>query len=1319
MDKERRERKGGKAPVAPRDNPHLFIGIEVSNGRRIPIYEIAQIFDTRKNEPEAQMIFAKKCIKKTLRQGNASADDILTLVPSEEVKDEIRIWCKGNNIKLKEEEETRETDYERARRLLSPDQDLIDKLGSHLKQVDLARLLAVRRYRDADEETRQTLVYGTYRLLGDVLGPRRRYHYGQEQVVTAINLPDLPVEIFTDEITRNILLESEMEAALPIFQKSREEGFKYLAERRQSVAEPILQQFVADIESQYREGFSLWVPGFRRKIPGSQKDIPDASEIIYSDYPAPHQQLYAYRFLHKPEAIGRTDLLVGDPRTMKTGAFIYAMKAAGTKTPLVVCPASLRDNWEREIREKHEESVEILKVESRKEFERLAAEGVSKKPDYVILSYSLLSEFGSLEFENLLPAFKAKVGYDALGSDEGHLAKEPKTACTRQLFALSRSLPENAPRIAMSATFVVNTVEDLDEPVRMLLPYKYPNPGDFTRAARNDPHFVSALLYGNRLITRWTKEAILGDKLPPVEGGGPREEPVPFSPFHQFIYDFVHNDDTIEDRLKRGMLRQVSLDPMLIRRHYNPRSLSRMILDLTAKKVQETDERKQEIIEEKIRALRERIELVNHLFTPAEAVSTLLEAHEKFVHWKLTENIDEVFDEDFLGKIGYGKLAAWAFLNLPHGMEDVVADAKTQFLTVDWTGLKGLYSSKYRRLKQILDKKIAAGDEKIIIFSGFYKTNVTTGVEDLENLEEGEEEGFLSLYDHLRSWYGDEAVLRMDGDITHKARRKELSAREKVRRSFRLIPPKRILLASSRCARLGQDLSIPRTQANAHFKRLVELWLDRPDTAADFIQGNGRGQGPGQEIPLEIIVFSSTNPEQPGTVRYGFIDHGIAQALEYKDLIARMAIDGIPLTEEQEAFVRNFTKHLRVVDLYPQTPRNYLRERFFLDIRGKGTKKNLKYLEKVGFEGLTNEDFFVTYYPQDDETSLSGHNAKAVAEIFKMYKEIVGRGSLRIASGGSGAGILQATLGEPLINLDMMMGILQFAKRRLGGHGEFIRADLAHLPITDGVIDAFDASMMMHWTDNSPLNGEEMSERALILQELNRVIRMNGLLTITVPSTYLTPEQCGRWLVGLEKYFGFRMMDGLPSGLLRATDYRPEPISWMLNLEKIGEPNLGFSLRDLRFDFEQVVSIVQPTNGRGGGNGTFSPPQPIPHSEFEIIHPGSGERDEIVYTQSTSLEDLEAEILREEEPKKEAEKAKLNPEELISQLGVEEYAFYRRLRRLGRSRWNLEQKDADEIAVEAVSEWYRTTTQRHDTGRILTELDIIMSEILEKRKIKI
>ena len=96
----------------------------------------------------------------------------------------------------------------------------------------------------------------------------------------------------------------------------------------------------------------------------------------------------------------------------------------------------------------------------------------------------------------------------------------------------------------------------------------------------------------------------------------------------------------------------------------------------------------------------------------------------------------------------------------------------------------------------------------------------------------------------------------------------------------------------------------------------------------------------------------------------------------------------------------------------------------------------------------------------------------------------------------------------------------------------------------------------------------------------------------------------------------------------------------------------------------------------------------------------------------SNLINIEEELLREQTEHHQGE------EEILSQLGVEEYGFYRRLRKLAKSRWDIAQSVADQLAAEVIYEWAKSGTQRHDMGRILTELDIIVEEILERKKQK-
>lgn len=1287
------------------------------DGRPLLLPTIAVIFKEQSADPKRQAKVAIGCIIRILKkEGTASADDIFALMTNEEAKDEIRVWCKGKNIKLKEEEtEDEESKYQRAKKILDRDKELIEKLEPHLQQIDLARILAVKKYREADEETRQSLICGTYRLLGDVLGPRR--HFKQDtQVITPLNLPDLPIEIFSDEIIRQILRESEREAVLPIFQRSAAAGFRYLAERRQSLTEPLLISFVEDLEEYFQKGLSDPEPGFRNKIAGSQKDLADPNEITYSDFPSPHQQLYGYRFKHKE--IGPQDLLIGAVRTGKSKGSLYAHAAAGARSTIIVCPPGLRYNWEREIREAFEDPVEVIQIESTKQLKHLARHRLPRKENIrrqVILGYSLLSRLNVLESPLLFRQLIRNLGLDSLTADEVHLAKESKAECTKQLYLLSRAFSKETPRIAMTATGVVNTVEDLDAPVRILRPYDYENPGDFTRSARNDPHLVSALLYGKQLMTRWTAEAILGYRLPNTEY---YTEPVPFSPFHQSVYELVYSDSTIEDTVKRGMLRQASLDPLLIRRHYHPDSLRKMINNLRRKQEAEKDERKRELIGERIKAYEERIAAVTGLSSRDQAMQDLAAAHDKFIEWQLTQQ-ETVFDEDFLIKLGYEKLALWAFFNLPHSVDDLVKMSTDQFLSVDWTGKQGVYSSKYRRLKEKLDKLMASGKAKIAIFTGFYTTGVTS---DLEDISEGDKQAFYSLHQFLCKWYGEDACLKIDGSVLIEAKKGEQSAREKVRRQWRLDPAKRIILLSSRSAQLGMDLTVPPTKENAVFEEVDIINLDQPDTAADKQQGHGRFQGPGQKIKNVVTEMLATNNEQPRNVRYGFIDYGIWQALEFKRLLSQMTLDAVPLTEEEEAFVKANLSSLTQIELYPTTPQAYLTQRFLVDIRGRGTQKNLEYLSRVGFEGLTNAEFFVTYYTQNEEMSLAGHNAKAVSTVIRKHQESLGRERFLIGSVGAGAGILQATLGQEIINIDIFFDILNFARHRLGNHGSFITGDGACLPIADESFDILDTSLALHWTSNDAIclkDGTVITERARFFRELNRVTKTGGRVVITLPWSYLTAAQFKRWSSCFAQFFGLELCEDVPSGLLKATDYRAEPISWIFNLQKVREPQLGFSVQDLRFDFEELVHIVSPKNGRGRRNGAVGIPQPILHSEFEIIQPDGSGSEEIVYrapvvtSDGPNLQKVEEELLSQRDKD---EKLHGSGEEILQKFGVEEYGFYRRMRRIAKSRWDLEAEKAEKLAVEAIVVWASSGSHRHNVGRILTELDIIMEDLYERDK---
>lgn len=1261
----------------------------------IPANSFAHLFNNR--PPEIQLELAHSCIKR-----NIDPNLVISWITHNEIKNTFKVWCLGIGIQLKEERDNDEEAENTLSNYLFDNDEVIKNLSPHLSQIDLARIYAVKRYRTANLQTRQTLVCGVYRLLSEYLGPRRYYHR-EIQDSKLLPLPDLPTEIFSDNIISEILFESERNALVSIFNKNVTDGFNYLEETKSNLSNQSQILFIDKLIAYFENVQNFSVTGFKKNIPGSQKDVPESQRVEDFEYPAFHQKEYAYRFINKKT--GKTDLLIGDTGTMKTGAAIYALEAAEAKSTLVVCPASLRLNWEREIQEKYEDHQQILKIESEAELRKLINTNNKIDPRYIILSYSLLSRLNPNDSHTLLNLLN-KFDIDSLVTDEVHLAKEPSAFCTQQLYNVSRQLPETASRIAMTATGIVNSVEDLDAPVRILFPYTYQNQGDFTRAARNEPYLVSALLHGEKIMTRWSIEGILGNELPETNF---RDEAVPLSPFHQSIYDYVYMDNTIESQVKRGMLRQVSLDPLLIRKYYHPDRINLMITKLQERQNLKQDDQEREIDNERIKSLQERQNNIKSLSNLEDAERDIKDAYQKFLELNFLQDTSECFDEDFLIKNGYDQLVLWSFFNLNKGMNEIIDKINDSHLKKDWQGKEEVYSSKYRRLNEILDELILTKKNKVIIYSGFYQSDVSSGIEDIEN---DNDLAFLSLYDHLRLWYGDQNVLKIDGSVSIEPKFGQLAEREKVRRAWRLEPSKKILLATIRSSRLGIDLTIPQTEENKDIKKTTIIFLDLPDTHADIDQGVGRVKRMGQKIPLDVIFLKTTNIAHPKTLRYGFIDHGMAESLEFKRLLSQMVLDGVPLTEEEEKFVKAHLSNLRI-ELYPFTPKKYLNEVFFRLVRGKSKKENQKFFNEIGFEGMTNADFFTTYYPLQDETSLPGHNAKVVSQVIKDYQKNSNKEKLVTASIGAGAGILQLNLGQPIINVDLLPEILQVAKSRLNNQGEYITGDASDLPIKSGSFDVTDVSFMLHWTSNRPIkykNNTFLSERALVLQEINRVTKNDGLATITLPSSYLTEQQFVEWKDTLEKYFGFSLIDNTPSGLVIATDYKREKISWMFNLKKIAEPSLGFSANSLKFDFEKTVEIIDKRQHKQNltDESIVLSQSSFQHVEFEIVQPESTKTQKLTYQYPISETDIE-QILSQDK------NSFSTGIEILTQLGIEEFGLFRRLSKEAKRRWELNTSQAETLALNVLSEWTNNGSQKYNVKKIWSELKNLMALTFEKR----
>jgi SWI/SNF-related matrix-associated actin-dependent regulator 1 of chromatin subfamily A len=183
-----------------------------------------------------------------------------------------------------------------------------------------------------------------------------------------------------------------------------------------------------------------------------------ATEPLF--YRAPHNPKMTpmeYQLAGVEYAISRDHVLFGDaPGLGKTAEAIMLSNAIEAKRTLVVCPASLRLNWEREIKMWSTiEDVSIYTILKSKD-------GVSLKHDYVVISYALLNN------PSILNAILAG-RWDHLILDEAHALKDPKGNKRTQILTAPDLIPSVVGRITMaSGTILPNQPIECYNAIRLL-----------------------------------------------------------------------------------------------------------------------------------------------------------------------------------------------------------------------------------------------------------------------------------------------------------------------------------------------------------------------------------------------------------------------------------------------------------------------------------------------------------------------------------------------------------------------------------------------------------------------------------------------------------------------------------------------------------------------------------------------------------------------------------------------------------------------------------------------------------------------------------
>lgn len=218
-------------------------------------------------------------------------------------------------------------------------------------------------------------------------------------------------------------------------------------------------------------------------------------------------------------------------------------------------------------------------------------------------------------------------------------------------------------------------------------------------------------------------------------------------------------------------------------------------------------------------------------------------------------------------------------------------------------------SAKYKKLEEILlseDGPIAKG-EKVVIFSSSFKKGITREHKDLKDryisLGFGKEYETLELGKSLKCRLEEKLSEKfkenckieiLDGQVSPFRKKNKSSERDEVLERFRTDPKSKILLCTTDTGGQSLDLS------NATYA----IHLDEDYSPAVTEQANARLSRIGQNKLVTIMYLRGKDT----------LDTLITQYVNKKGLIIKMAMDGYPLTPEEEALFKD-SKHKRLDDL--------------------------------------------------------------------------------------------------------------------------------------------------------------------------------------------------------------------------------------------------------------------------------------------------------------------------------------------------------------------------------------------------------------------
>lgn len=488
-------------------------------------------------------------------------------------------------------------------------------------------------------------------------------------------------------------------------------------------------------------------------------------------------------------------------------------------------------------------------------------------------------------------------------------------------------------------------------------------------------------------------------------------------------------------------------------------------------------------------------------------------------------------------------------------------------------------SSKLAWIKKFVDEH--HGDHKVVVATGMYTEGVT-------QLPDGSRQTF-TVASLFKKWYGEDAVLVLDGHVRLKAAEGEMSQRDQVIRRWRTDPNARILVISKRACPDSVNLSIgplPGIKGLA----ITSLSLGwKP-----WKQFLGRFWREGQAVPVKYC-----NPVLEETIDDNLL--GLNQdKWRAQQLFRALA----PLTDGERSvlrregaealkgLMRDAVDHVNIISSM---------------MSGRG-EKGCRDIYNQHYGTKTNAQLYAEHFLATQDRSTPGNIARYMTRHILKLAEIGLVDTANILDAGCGPLTLERYVNAPLFSIDMNQTMIDLGKNVSPHGGVNARVGyISKMPAEwTGKFQVVASSLVLDMTSlSNQVRG--LPERLFILKELSRVCDPNGFIWLTWNISSQTDETLRNWKAGLNKA-GFHVIEDL-SGLVRSTDKPDHKFEfWSLAFRPTEQGKIKFgSPDDFKFAFE-FARRRRKTGGKGrppvASNGG------VGHSEFEVVRNGGSVSDQ-------------------------------------------------------------------------------------------------------------